>query len=290
MTPFDAFIESAWTEHGDRPAAVAERLAQSLHRVETPEQLPPYARLLTHVFGEHLGAWAEGIALLQTLGARPGCGDGAAADAVMQGVALLRYAAGERAALDALAPQQRVAVLAGAASALAGRRAFDAALAAHAQALREADGLAVLEAPTVRALAIGGNNLAAALEQRAERDAAQTDAMLAAAASALRHWRQAGGWLEEERAAWLLARCLVKAGRPAAALASAAQCLALCEAHGAPPFERFFGHAVTALAQRAAGDAAAFEAQRGLARLLFEQLAPDEQPACRSALDELDRA
>ena len=55
--PFDAFLASAWNDHGDRPRDVADRLAASLRIVTAPEHVAPYAGIVTHVFGEHLGEW-----------------------------------------------------------------------------------------------------------------------------------------------------------------------------------------------------------------------------------------
>ncbi len=57
---FDAFIEAAWNDHGDRPAEVADRLEASTGIVATADQIAPYARLATHVLGEHLGEWERG--------------------------------------------------------------------------------------------------------------------------------------------------------------------------------------------------------------------------------------
>ena len=64
---FQSFIETAWTDHGDHPEAVADRLAQSLHVIAAPGDIPPYARLVTHVYGEHLARWQSGVELLASL-------------------------------------------------------------------------------------------------------------------------------------------------------------------------------------------------------------------------------
>jgi hypothetical protein len=135
-----------------------------------------------------------------------------------------------------------------------------------------------------RALAVMGNNLAAALEEMADRSPEQTRAMLAAADTGLTYWKLAGTWLEEQRAQHRLARCRLQAGDAAGALRSAQQCIAVCESNGASAFERFFGHAVLALAQRAAGDAAAFNAARDQARDLNAQVEPGERRWCEADL------
>ena len=51
----DAFLESAWSDHADNPRAGADRVAASLDVVQSPEHVPPFVRLLVHVYGEHRG-------------------------------------------------------------------------------------------------------------------------------------------------------------------------------------------------------------------------------------------
>ncbi|MBC7938821.1 MAG: hypothetical protein H7Z19_03505, partial [Chitinophagaceae bacterium] len=63
---FDRFTEQAWADHGDAPAAVAERIAtQGLALATEPAQLPRLVHLTHHVYGDHLGHWQAGRDLLQ---------------------------------------------------------------------------------------------------------------------------------------------------------------------------------------------------------------------------------
>jgi hypothetical protein len=284
---FDAFLETAWADHGDRPQEVADRLAASLHRVETPEQVAPFARLLAHVLGEHLGQFDRGVALLQALRGAPACADDGAAQAVAQRIATLRHADGDSSGLLALPAEARICALADAASMLSGRGAFKAAIAAYAEATRLAAAGVGPGSPANRALAVGGNNLAAALETKADRTAAETEGMIAAAEGGLKFWKVAGTWLEEERAEYRLARTMLQAGRPAAALACAERCVAVCEASAAPAFERFFGYALLAVAQRASGDVDGFGIARRNALHCYEQVPPDERHWCSVELGEI---
>jgi hypothetical protein len=70
------------------------------------------------------------------------------------------------------------------------------------------------------------------------------------------------------------------AGDARAAVAAARRCIALCELHAAPAFERFFGAAALAMACRAAGDEAGFTAAREAAAAWREQVPPDERAWC----------
>jgi hypothetical protein len=267
---------------------VATRLEQSLARIATPAQVPAYARLVTHVFGEHLGQWQRGIALHDALRVAAVGNDGAAESAIVRGIATLSFCGGEAQALDGMALDDRITVLATAASALAGLQRFRLAVDAYTQALMLARPGLTARSPAARALAAGGNNLASALEGKRGRDSAETAGMIAAAEGALHFWKLAGTWLEEERAEYRLARSRIEAGDHDGAVHSAANCLRVCIDNHAPPFELFFAHAALTLALRAAGDAAASAAQRQLALEQYALVGTDEREWCKSALEELD--
>jgi tetratricopeptide (TPR) repeat protein len=285
----ETLIEIAWNEHGDRPQEVADRLAASLELLKVPQHIPPFARLLTHIFGEHLGQWHRGIDLLESLRGLPAFdGDGSIAGILNRNIATLRYAAGESTALDSLSAEDRVSAMAAAATAFAGRREFKRAIEAYTGALQLASTGFPSDSPAIRSLAVGGNNLAAALEEKKERDAHETAGMIAAALSGLQYWKLAGTWLEEERAEYRLTRSLLQAGDPDRAIQSAERCIDVCKRNNAPPFEQFFGYVALALAQRAAGsDSNRFEASRRRALDLFEEIPEAERHWCESDLRDI---
>ena len=283
---YDAFIEAAWSDHADRPAEVAERLAASRAIVDAPARVPPYARLVTHVLGEHLGEWERGARMLEAL--RVGASyDGSAAveGAIARGIGTLRYAEGASGSLASLSREDRIAAMATASSALVARGERARGIAAYEDAVALAAESLPEGSPAIRALAAGGNNLAVALEDRAGRSADETRAMVGAAECALRYWKVAGRWLEHERAHYRLAKSLLAAGRPAEAVEHAKACVDVCERHDAPAFERFFADAALALALRTAGDASGAAAARERALRRLDDVAADERPFC-----EADRA
>jgi len=285
----DAFLESAWSDHADNPREVADRVAASLDVVQSPEHVPPFVRLLVHVYGEHLGEWQRGVELLASLRQSAAVDSSTQAlGSIVRGVATLRYASGSSEGLNALSPEDQVVALATASSALAAREEIPRAITAFAEAVRAAQAGLPSASLAHRALAVGGNNLATTLEEKRNRTPSETEAMVAAAEAGLKYWKRAGTWLEEERAEYRLARSLLQARRPSAALQSAKRCLAVCEHNTAPPFEEFFAHAVVALAHRAGGDEGSFEAHRRMARSVFEQLPEAERKSCEGDLAELD--
>jgi hypothetical protein len=288
---FDEFLAAAWDEHGDRPQQIADRLATSLHRVEQAEQIPRLAALLTHVFGEHLGEWAAGCSQLDALRSLPAFdGSAALANALARNVAALRIAGGDGNAAADLSNDDRVCALAIAASALTGHARYYDAISLYMQAVQAAGTGLAAGSPAIRALAVGGNNLAAALEQKAALDEHETRGLLAAARCGLKYWKLCGGWLEEERAEYRLARSQLKAGNALPARMHAERCLQICQRNDAPPFELLFAFAVLALAHRACNDASAYGTARDRVVALLKELDEAERQGCLSELRELDIA
>jgi hypothetical protein len=281
-TSFDTFLETAWNDHGDRPQEVADRLAASHHLVTAPDHIAPFARLLTHVYGEHLGQWQGGIEELESLrGSAAFDGGDNVIGALRRSIATLSYAAGNRTAIESLSTEDRVSVLAAVASAFAGRNRIGDAITAYSDALGHANAHLPASSPAVRALAIGGNNLASTLETKT-RTPPETLAMVAAARAALKYWKQAGTWLEEERAHYRLARSLMQAGGALAAVQSAEECIAVCKRNSAPAFEQFFGYAALALALHIARDVHRFAPARTQALALLDQLPQEERRWCEA--------
>lgn len=282
------FLEEAWRDHGDNPQGVADRLRTSTPLIQSAEDFAPYARLVTHVFGEHLLQFQEGVALLESLRGLPAFdASSAAASPLVRSRATLQYAGGDAQALTGLSGEDHVCALAGVSGMHTGRNQFDLAAKTLDLALAAAVRDGPAQSPVNRALAVAGNNLAAALEEKTDRTARQTQAMLAAAHTGLTYWKLAGTWLEDERAEYRLTRCLLQAGDPKLALESAQRCLSVCQRNDAPAFELFFAQAMLALASRAAGDGTGFSEHREAALRSYRQVPADEQAWCSQELGEL---
>ncbi len=279
----EALIDAAWDEHAEAPEAVAARLAEARTLVAAPADIPPFARIVTHVYGEHLAQWDKGAALLESLRDTPAWdGSAPAAAALDRGVAVLRYCGGAPAALTSLPLDERIAVLATAASALVTQNACREGIDAYRQALAQVPPQLPRGAPAARAPAAGGNNLAAALEEKPERSAFEARGMLDAAHAGLKYWKLAGTWLEEERAEFRLSSCLRVEGEYEGAMAHARRCIAVCDANAAPPFERFFGLGALALAERDAGLVEDADSTLRHAQAAYAAIAPGERRWCET--------
>jgi len=281
------FVSKGWDDHAGDAQGVFDRLPAGLELVEAPGDLPPLAALVVHVAGEHLGRWADGLDLLGRMEALDAFdAETPAGKAVLRSEAILAWCAGDRAATDRLdalsvvegaAPpaSNRVRILATAASALACQRRVADARAAFDDAVRLAAYGPQAADPAAKALAITGNNLASALEERPTLSAAEMSLMLRAANVGLEFWSVAGGWRERERAHYRLAMSHRKAGHAAEALEHARMCLTIVEANGSDPGELFFAHEALALAHLVDRDTESARAARDAAAALLPSI-PDE--------------
>jgi hypothetical protein len=286
---FDHFLDQAWADHAEHPAAVAERLHdRGVALATTPQQVSALAHLAHHVMGEHLGRWRDGIALQQRFAALLASrGDVTVAQALRRFIASLALAAGGQDLRAGLGDSDRLRVTALAAASLAGHDAARA-LALLQQALADAQAAGLPDTdPYARALAVAGNNLACTLEEKAARTPAERELMILAAQAARRYWALAGTWLETERAEYRLAMSWLQAGDPAQARQHAAQCLALVQENDGPALERFFAWEAIGVAARAAGDSGAHIQALAQARQAFAKVGVDERRDCQSSLDGL---
>lgn len=286
---FKTFLAQAWQEHGDHPRAVADRLGDALALIDSEAQIPELAHLANHVFGAHLGAWREGLAFLERLSALPTFKVAGASDAALRrSTSSLLLAAQLEDTRGALSPSDCIRVGAMTAATLAERdtrRAmtlFEEALAQMRSApLPDGD-------PANRALAVTGNNLASALEEKATRTDAERDLMILAAQTARHYWEIAGTWLETERAEYRLAMTWLQARDAGRARHHAQACLAIVAANDGAAIERFFAFEALALAEHSAGNPVAVADAVAAARAAFERIDAADQTWCAETLEKLD--
>ena len=250
---FNTWLDKAWTDHADDTAGVAARLlAEGPALAQSADDVAALARIAQHVYGEHLGQYEAGRALLAQLATHPQ-GSGAAPTLRVLDASLVLCAGGTD-PRPGLEVPERIRVTAVAAGNLAERDARRAAaLLQEAVADAETAGLADTD-PACRALAVTGNNMACALEAKAPRSDDERALMIFAARTARQYWARAGTWLETERAEYRLARTFLAAGDVAEARRHAQACIEIVREHESPALEAFFGWEALGLVERAAGN------------------------------------
>lgn len=285
---FDEFQNQAWSDHANQAADVASRLSGGIRLIEKAEQIPQMANLVTHVFGEHLGKWDEGILLLNQLKAIPAFGVGSESEhAINRSLASLEVASGKRSNLEGLSASDQIRVLAIAASALSEQRDTPRAQQLFREALEKAHTGIAKGDPANRAIAVTGNNLACALEERDQRSPEENDLMVLAANTARKFWEIAGTWLQIERAEYRLARTYLQAGDTEEALRHAQACLEISQDNGAQPLEMFFAYEAIALVEKACGSSIGFTKAIEKMKSHFDELSPEDRAWCKSTLDKL---
>ena len=285
---FGTFIDQAWHDHAADPRAVAQRLADGLALAADEAQIAQLANLAHHVHGEHLGEWRAGSQFVEGLATRPAFTlDGPSGQAVRRCVASLALSAGAGDTLAALSASDRIRVGAMAAANLAERdtlRAQHLLQAALDEAARS--GLPSSD-PMNRALAVAGNNLAGALEEKAVRSDAERALMILAAQTARHYWERAGTWLETERAEYRLAMTWLQAGDFAQARLHAQACLDIVAANQGAALERFFGWEALGRVERASGHPAGHAQALARAHEAFAALDAADRGWCGESLDKL---
>lgn len=282
---FDRFLARAWADHAGRGDAVARRLRLRTPPPQTPDQLVRLARLVVHLLGEHLGRFDDARWRLHALRTHA-LADAAVRSELRVGKAVLDLGQGRIEAPEGLDPAQTVRAEAGAATLMLGRGNVARALqlidrfSARLAALPDARPL------DHRPLAVACNNMTWELHGLgARRSQAQTQAMLRLAAASREHWSRAGSWLEIERAEYGLAFAHLSAGLHDDAWRHAAQCLAVCLHHQAPPYELVYAHEAMARVHHARREDSELAHHAQALRAAFERLSAADAEACRAVHD-----
>tara|TARA_R110002072_G_scaffold1072_6_gene8751 strand:+ start:3623 stop:4537 length:915 start_codon:yes stop_codon:yes gene_type:complete len=265
------FVSQGWRDHAKDAAGVMARFEEGIALVAEAGDVPGLAGLIAHVAGEHLGRWAEGLALLERLGNHEVCAE-QERQAIARSQAVLRFCKGDlggyesawRAGHSGEHPERstRARVLAIAACALAGQARLPEALATFRDALALINTGVAATAPVNRAIAISANNLACELEEVAERTPDQDALLELAAKSARRFWEVAGTWNNVQVAEYRLCMSYLALARPEPALGHAQAALALCQANAAGPTDLLFAQEAIARANHALGRSEAAAAAR----------------------------
>ena len=155
------------------------------------------------------------------------------------------------------------------------------------QALQLAESGLDKKDPANRALAVNGNNLACALEEKQTRTDDEKRLMILAANTGRKYWEFAGTWLEVSRAEYRLAMTYVKALDLTEALKHSQTCIELCKENGAGMLDLFYAYEVLAVVEKARDNSLGFEKALVTAERYFEQLSTEDKSWCEKSLRRL---
>ncbi len=281
---FHEYLKNAWSIHPLESEKLFGEFKRHLNLIQTSEDVNAFAHLITHVSGEHLGKWKEGLHLLQILKANPLLNDYLIIDRY---IATLSLSLDSHYSIKNFSDSDQARILAMAASALAfnnqAKRAADYIELACQIAKSKLD----KSDPANKSLAIAGNNLASSLEEKESLTHEETKLMVQAAYVGRIFWELAGTWKEVERAEYRVARSFLKADILDKAFLHAEKCLEIVAANNNEPLEVFFGFEVMALVERARRNNLGFEESIEKMKKALLELTPEDQSWCKDVLEKL---
>lgn len=285
---FQTFLAQAWSDHTKDPKKVSKTFIPAFSYIEESVQVIQLAQLITHVMGEHLFKWSEGIHLLHNLGNHQKARNNQdCQDAIQRSIATLRVCDDLTYSLSQFSNSDQIRILATAASALSAYNKTAKAKLLLKRATDQATVGVVKEDPANRALAIAGNNLASSLEEKEKRTAEEDELMIFAAQVARKYWELAGTWLEIERAEYRLAQSFLKTKNIVQARIHAKSCLEICQKNKAPALEFFFAYEAKALIEKTSNQTQELAQTLSEMKKQFSQLSEDEKMWCEDTLNNL---
>lgn len=237
---FGDYLNEAWNLHQKSPEDVAANLNSGLKLAQSASDITGLAHLATHVFAEHLGQYQKGLVFISSLNDQSLNDDNSKA-ALNRFESVLKICENSNFDISYLSESDKCRVLALAASAFTGTKNISQASAFFEQAEVMAAKLATTDA-AVRSMAITGNNLACALEEKNTLSDDEKKLMLKAAHAGLHYWKLAGTWLETERAEYRLSQSYFRLRDLISSIKHANQCLTICEENKAGALEFFFAY------------------------------------------------
>ena len=290
MMPFGDWLKSCWSDHARDADSVAARFEVGLGLLVSADQVPPFVQLITHVLAEHLNQPTVGLAWLNQIEALPFISKtkGTEADlAIGRSKVIFELLGGNESGLHELSASDQTRAFVTAAASV-GSRAPQQAKAWIEKAILLSASLNKGDA-AFRVLAVNGNNLACALEEKSARTADETALMISAAQTARKFWEVAGTWLEVERAEYRLAMTHLKAGQIQKALEHAMACASIVESQSAPALEQFFAAEVLGRVQAALRNPVAQAEALNRLQEHYAKLSADDQSWCLATLQEIEK-
>ena len=237
---FNNYINQAWDLHQKSPEDVVGGLNDALKLAQTASDITSLAHIATHVFAEHLGQYQKGLSFVLAL-KEQNLNDDSSKAALKRFESVLKICEDANFDLSDLSNSDRCRVLALAASAQTGTKNISQAALFFEQAEVVASQLDKTDA-AVRSMAITGNNLACALEEKSILTEGEKKLMIKAAQAGLSNWKIAGTWLEIERAEYRLSQSYFRIRDLISSIKHANQCLTICEENKAEALEFFFAY------------------------------------------------
>lgn len=284
---FETYLNQSWNDHATQSEKVAAEFSNGASVAQTNEELEQLVRLVTHVMGEHLARWSEGVAFLSGLTKHTAFIQGSETEkAIRRSIASLQVADGKNPDPKSFGLSDQVRIFAMASSALT-ERDSKRSQSLLQQALSLAETGLDKNDPANRALAVTGNNLACTLEEKKLRTQEDTDLMILASQTGRKYWELAGGWLEVSRAEYRLAMTYLQAEDLAKAFRHAQICVEMCQENKAGDLDMFFAYEALAQVEKKKGNELGLQKAVDQAKNYFTKLSDNDKAWCEPSLKKL---
>lgn len=284
---FNQYLDQAWTDHATDSLKVSQNFQAGFNLLQKESEVSDLAHLMTHVMGQHLGKWQDGIDWLNKLLDHPLSKDQDNQIALKRYIASLELASGNRKNFDEFSASDKIRIYALAANAVSEMKDSERTKSFFVAALELAQLGLSKEDPANRSLAATGNNLACTLEEKKSRSPAEVEFMILAAETGRKYWEIAGTWLQVERAEYRLSQTYLKAGDFKKSLEHAQNCIEISNENSAPALELFFGYEALALVEKTRQNAVGFNKALNHAEENFNKLSDADKAWCEKSLRSL---
>ncbi len=282
---FKQYIDQAWSIHATETISVFDSLGDGEKLIFANENIPVLARLITHVCGDHLGAWKIGTEKLNHLKNNPHFINSTESEfAIHRSIATLQTCSGELTDLSHFPISEQVRILSQAAGMISEHGEISRAMDYFHRSLEIADQGLEKTDPANRALAITGNNLACTFEEKKSRSDLETELMILAAQTGRKFWEIAGGPAEVASAEYRLSQSYLQALQIEKSFEHAKLCIQVCEVNQCSNLDFFFGSEALALAEKARQNDSEYAIAVEKIKFYFEQLSEEDKKWCQKTL------
>ncbi len=286
---FDQYLEQAWNIHGKNPEDVARDLSNGVRLVVNRDQAEKMARLIGHLFTDHVKDFEMGLGWLEQLAHQTQDSINNNSSLVGRQARSFRMAMGHEIDLSELTVSGRVQVLAQAAAAAMAVGNWDKTQAWLRQAALIARDELLSTDPVHRTLAVVANNVAAEIEEMAASDLRRSGFGVESAQIARVHWEKAGTWLETGRSEYRICKSALAQGDVRQAERAAQNYLEICERHKADALEVFFACEAQFEVARAEGQGSAAQSWFERAKTTFQEISETDRLWVQGTMNQIEK-
>ncbi len=284
---FETYLNQSWNDHPTQSEKIASEFSNGASLVKTNEELSQLVGLVTHVMGEHLAQWNDGVSFLSGLKNHAAFVKGSETEkAIMRSIAALQVGDGQSPDLKLFSHSDQIRILAVASSALSEKDSKKSQSLLR-QALNLAETGLDRKDPANRALAVTGNNVACSLEEKKSRTKDETEMMILASQTARKYWEIFGDAADVAQAEYRMSMSYLQAEDLEKAFRHAQLCVELSRENNSGNKDMFYAYEALAHVEKKKDNSLGFQKAVDQAKGYFEKLSDNDKFWCEPSLKKL---